>query len=478
MPKLPTLPGVAVKILEAVKSDELSLQELGGIISTDPVLSSEVLKLINSSFFSIPRKVTSVNHAVNLLGLNAVKNLALSFSLVKDFKNAANSRFDYDTFWKGSIIAAITSKYLAKRIRPSFAEDAFFLGLLHNIGMLALNQGIPDQYDLVARERETNSGSWHEAENKVLGFDHAGFGHYLVRSWDMPESFSVPIRFHHAPEELDVHDDELVVPTRILSLASLFMDFFCGSGETLLLGLIESNVQRFGFAETLDINEMTRTIQDQAEEVLPLFEFRITEEINYLQMIEEARKELINLSSDFLNDLLEQRKQIEELSKKATRDGLTGLVNHLFFNEVLDKEIQRCCRYSFPLSLVMGDIDHFKTVNDSKGHLAGDSVLQSVAHCLKNCLRESDSIARYGGEEFAIILPETNLSNARVAAERMRKTVQALQPEFQNTTVPVTMSFGIASWSDQDDAVKNDLIQKADQALYRAKQSGRNKCCT
>lgn len=115
--------------------------------------------------------------------------------------------------------------------------------------------------------------------------------------------------------------------------------------------------------------------------------------------------------------------------------------------------------------------------NDTWGHLAGDHVLKAVAGSLKKGLRECDTVARYGGEEFAIILPETNLANALVVAERMRNAVQQLHANFDGTPIFVTMSFGVSLYSLQDSPTKNAFIKKSDQALYKAKQSGRNRCC-
>ena len=476
IPKLPTLPGVALKILEAVKKDELSLQELGEIISNDPALSSEVLRLINSSFFSLPREVLSVTHAVNLLGSNTIKNIALSFSLVKNFEKLPSSYFDYEQFWKNSVINGISTRLLAKTFLPGFAEDAFFLGLLHNIGILALSQCLPDQYEMVVRETRTSDCNWHEAENKILGFDHTQFGEYLVKSWGLPDNFSVPIRYHHNPEQMDVEELEITRITQILSLASLFTDFFSNSGSTKPLILFESYAEIFGLAGQLDVNETMQLIKEQADEISPLFNVEIRNEEKYFQMIEEARKELIHISSDFINDLLKQKKQIEELNHRAIQDSMTGLMNFHFFNETLEKEINRSMQYRLPLSLIMSDVDHFKRINDTWGHLAGDHILQSIAQCLQKSISEPNTLSRYGGEEFAIILPETDLTQATKIAEALRAEVQELQSEFEGVRIPVTMSFGIADLFFKQDNTKNTLIKKADHALYTAKKSGRNRC--
>ena len=126
--KLPTLPGIAIKILEAVQRPNPDLQEIAEILASDPPLSAEVLKLINSPFFGLSRKVTSVFHAVSMLGMNVIKNIALSFALVKEFSKNSQGDFDYPNFWKYSLTTAIAARKTAESVYRDGAEDAFLLG--------------------------------------------------------------------------------------------------------------------------------------------------------------------------------------------------------------------------------------------------------------------------------------------------------------------------------------------------------------
>ena len=123
--KLPTLPGIALKLMDALRQEEPDLDEITKLISSDPSLSAEILKCINSPFYSLRTKITSVNHAVNLMGLKTVKNLALSFSLVKNFQPEGPFSFDYESFWKDSLIGAVSARSLAADLLPDLSEDAF-----------------------------------------------------------------------------------------------------------------------------------------------------------------------------------------------------------------------------------------------------------------------------------------------------------------------------------------------------------------
>lgn len=173
-------------------------------------------------------------------------------------------------------------------------------------------------------------------------------------------------------------------------------------------------------------------------------------------------------------ELKQQREILENLS---SIDGLTGVPNRRNFDEFLDRNWHFCMRAGKAISLIMIDIDHFKTYNDQYGHLEGDECLKQVAAILKNCInRDTDILARYGGEEFGCVLPVTDMEGALSIAELMRKSVAALAiPHAQSKTAGyVTISLGVASMVPMKDAPAQAIIKVADNALYAAKMSSRN----
>jgi len=339
-----------------------------------------------------------------------------------------------------------------------------------------MNQSMPDQYDLILKEKERNLRSYQEAENLILGFNHMQLGQYLVDSWKLPDIISIPIRYHHEAENLITKDTDVDIITKILHLSSLLIDLNKYEDKRFYIAYaqLEFLIKKYCFQNKIQIEEITKQIHYKTINVFPLFDIEIKEEDDYLKLIEDARDALIHLSSDFIQQVCEQQMRVEALSKQALRDALTNISNYQSFHEYIEKEMTRAKRYGHKLSLIIADIDNFKTINDTYGHLAGDHILKVVSNCLQNALRSSDIVARYGGDEFAIILPETSKIDTMITAERLRENIASLKLEYDNRSLSATISLGITSFEPSKEVDKTELIKEADFALYQAKKAGKN----
>ncbi len=163
------------------------------------------------------------------------------------------------------------------------------------------------------------------------------------------------------------------------------------------------------------------------------------------------------------------------LYRMATLDRMTGLFIHHYFQERLIEEIKRSDRKGTPLTLLMADLDHFKTVNDTFGHTQGDVILKGTSSIIHQNIRGFDIASRYGGEEFAIILPETDIQAAEIIAERLRKKIEDANYKNDENLIKVTISIGLAQYNHKIDKNGMDLINRADSSLYTAKKLGRNR---
>jgi len=181
---------------------------------------------------------------------------------------------------------------------------------------------------------------------------------------------------------------------------------------------------------------------------------------------------LIELFSQLIGASIGNIKLFEKIQRQATTDGLTGLVNHKTFYEILEKELWRSRRYGGRISLIMVDVDNLKKINDAYGHRAGDKAIREISRRIKECIRQIDTAARYGGDEFAVILLNSSLEDATIVAQRMVDAVANSHTTWQREQIPLSISVGLGQYD--ADSTPEDITNRSDQALYLAKQAGKN----
>lgn len=254
------------------------------------------------------------------------------------------------------------------------------------------------------------------------------------------------------------------------------MSFFQGLSLGFMLCLIvltfcvfshrKQSADKRKFVEQLKEAKAANELSEQARQQL-LQE----QQENQYQLEDKVQERTLELNIA----LQELEEANHELEQKNTLDELTGLFNRRFYDQKILAEYRRSKRNLTPLSLVLIDIDHFKAVNDTHGHLAGDECLVWVSEQIKMSLkRSSDTAFRYGGEEFCLILPDTDSQGAIALAEVLRKSVTKQAYRYQNVEIPLTISCGISTYVQQPEIQPEQLFAYADKALYQAKDAGRN----
>jgi diguanylate cyclase len=263
--------------------------------------------------------------------------------------------------------------------------------------------------------------------------------------------------------------------------------------STYLSGIGHDRELAMGDAETLNrnvvdqVNELSQEVS-AARDLAPLQalvgarletiagqvrEFRAREESRFLEQTARGQR-MHQRIAELEGQTRELERSLQQEQLRARLDPLTGIPNRAAFDERLTEEISRFRRFGTPVSVLVWDIDHFKRVNDSYGHRAGDRVLREVAKCFAARLRSTDVLARFGGEEFVMLLIGTKLPEATRKADSLREAIETLRFHFRGTPVRVTISCGVTELRDGDDASR--VFDRADAALYRAKSGGRNVC--
>lgn len=484
--QIPSPPTIAVQILNTVQDSESSLADLEKIISADPALTSKMLRIANSAFYSLPNEVNTINRALSILGTNVIKNIALSFVIPSYLRGDSTSFFDFDYFWRRSVTSAVAAELLVGLLKEK-NEDIFVTAILQDLGILLMYLNKGQEYAMTLKESFDNINiSLIEIEQKKYDFDHQKLGFALLSDWSIPTSITMPMQFHHEPESAP---EEYQKAANILMAANMMSAIYTSGNTGERVQELQVILEEKFSIEPEKSRKLLDDVALTSVDVLQIFDIDPGLMKPYSQMLQEANDALgkLNLSYEqlilelqeskekterFANELREANVQLQEL---AFRDGLTNLYNHRYFQETLGKELERSKRFGRPLSLILFDIDFFKKVNDTYGHPAGDQVLINLANAINSAVRPNDIIARYGGEEFAVILPETGRTGMKVFAERMRRCVESVTTTVKDTPIKVTISGGGTEFSADSGVSQQELLDSADRGLYMSKENGRNR---
>jgi diguanylate cyclase (GGDEF)-like protein len=473
--KLPTPPGVVLRLLELTRKEDVSMREIANTIEMDPALSAKILKFANSPMAGLPRQVNSLQQAVALVGLRGVSIMALSFSLVDRTTTARCRGFDQAMFWSQSLACGVSCRVLAAKVAGLSPEEAFIGGLLSQIGRTLLATGVPKVYAKVLAKSVRAPRDLPSFEREVLGETYANVGAQLLEEWGLPGVFVEAISVYRS-----IDDGVADVPplARLLNAGEIAASIICPDPKSDPASPEEFCVflkACFGVEpeETLaTLHEIASSVEEARELLaMPKGTLRSPEEIEA-----EVRERVAELS--FAGHLERQhiQQENEELTRRATTDQLTGLKNRAAFDQVISLELERAGRSDTSLTLLMIDVDRFKAFNDTYGHQAGDRVLQNVAEVLRDSARRIDFVARYGGEEFAIIAPDTKSRGGIRLAERLRESVEEQVVEWEGQPLSVTISIGVATLTTVAQGFRPAaIIRQADAQLYRAKAGGRNR---
>jgi diguanylate cyclase (GGDEF)-like protein len=483
---LPSPPAIAAQILKTIQDKESSLNDLEKIIAADPALTSKLLRIANSAFYSLPYQVSNVSRALSILGTNVIKNIALSFVIAGNLRGDAEFSFDFDYFWRRSVTAAVAAELVTGLLKEK-DEDIFVTALLQDIGILIMYLSKGHDYNAKLEQCIVNGGTGLiHSEREMYQFDHQQLSCILLESWEIPQSIIRPIRCHHEP---DIAPEEDRKRCSVLYVANLLSVIYSGRETAVNVRELQTKMKAYFNIGADQTRALLDDVAEKSLDILNIFEVDPGQMKPYSQMLQEANDELgkLNLSYEqlvlelkeskekserFADELRKANARLEEL---AFRDGLTTLYNHRYFQEVLSKEMVRARRYKHSLCLIMFDIDYFKKVNDTFGHPAGDQVLINLAQAIGAAIRPNDIIARYGGEEFAVILPETNLTGLKVFAERLRRCAASVTTMIRKHPVEITISCGGVHLSPDDNITQQEFIDRADRGLFLSKKNGRNR---
>ena len=285
---LPTLPAAAVRLLEVLSNDMVDVIEISKIISRDPALSARVLRTVNSPLYGVPQRVSTLSQAVVLLGLQAVKTLALGFSLTFNLRNEGG--FKHLEYWRRSMYSATAAKVIAGRLLGEHEEDCFIAALLMDIGCLVLHKLLRDQYDMLCAEAQSHA-DLPALEKQKLGITHMDVAKILAAHWKLPDVLALPMASHHAPQEVTHLVSRRIV--QVIALAGRCADVFVNKGKTAeSIASVRNALLTDHGLDLSQADALMCVIGQQTAGVAMMFDVKLNSNANYEQILASASEQL------------------------------------------------------------------------------------------------------------------------------------------------------------------------------------------
>ena len=477
-PNLPSLPMVAMELLELTSDPDVALSHIAKVVQHDQALCSKILRTVNSSYYGLSKPCPTITRALAYLGLSTVKSLVLGFSLI-DSTSAKNDDFDLVHYWRRCFQAAAAARRFATTTRVVDPEEAFIAALMQDIGMLAIHAAIGPEYEKVIAETEGDHALLPRHETATLGFTHAEAGAQLAERWHLPTQLVDPIRNHH--RQLERPDQFGPIVNTVILACSVSRVLTAAAPKAALNSLYVMSNMLFGLSES-DTRSVVAMTSEDARELSGLLDVHVGDTPDVTSLLAEAEEAKIKHDLEVQRETMQLRESNEQLAKQALTDGLTQVGNREQFDQELSSRFEQATMFNGSLGLVIADADHFKRLNDEYGHQVGDAVLVELARRLREQTGSAGVVCRYGGEEFGVILPGSSRRDAAKVAEGLRaaigeKPFDLRADELGVDSVEVTVSLGVAAL---EPAVTKHfskpalLVRAADGALYAAKRAGRN----
>lgn len=490
--RLPSLPVVAVRLLERFSDPDVALSCIVEIIQNDPAITAKILRAANSAQYGIGRPVTDLVRAVGLLGKKTVTSLALCFSLSEESMCRGPFAALYKSVWLQCVLQAATAETIARRYDRGMEGEYFANALLADIGRLAMLKSAPAEYAAVAERVGREHLDIENCEDEAFGTTHTGLSIALLEHWNLPERFCNAVRRRNlsAVELANLPPGDERRLSQAVAFATSVGEYFCSDLRGLALARVTDLAAELYAMNPDNVRELLDQIQNRVNAASDLFETDLTKLGSPAELMSEAMEQLGRLSAaaadgvadervrtQLLDENGELKERVQELIHRSTIDALTGVFNRGYFDEQLEERAAVARASKHPLGLLFLDADHFKTINDSFGHPAGDAALKQIASVLTRIVRADDLVARYGGEEFVILVTNhPGTATLEILGERLRAAIEQERIAVDRGVIRVTVSVGgsVIAPPFQADAIPS-LLAAADAALYAAKDAGRNR---
>ncbi len=460
-PNMPTLPAVAVRILELTSRRDVELAEIAKVIENDPAIATRVLKTVNSSFYGLNRRVGSIRQALAYLGMETVKGLVLGFSLARTFDDD-DVIFDFDEYWKRSIFAASAARALASMLRLEDPDEAFVAALVRDLGMVALWRHFGDRYLQILDLSNGDHRSLPDLERRHFEVDHAEIGAGMLEGWNFPSNIVDVVLLHHQGTSVTAQSENL---RRVILLADHVVESLIGDPDRAQAALrrYEEDAALWFDVRRGTVLAALRSITEHAWELAAMFEVSKATDVDIEGLLEEADR---------------QRRSTKVGGPTAKdpdpTDTVTGLPDRTRFQD----DFVACFQDDRPTSVLLVAVDGMRELNRDGGPGTGDAALSRASRAMMRASQElcGDAVRgyRFVGAELAIIVQDETIDRITHLADRIRAAVR-LAPLTDDRLGLKTLgvSIGIAIRGSQDGLQTPDEVLRASMmALSEARRHG------
>jgi diguanylate cyclase (GGDEF)-like protein len=461
---LPSVPAVVVQVLDlAHDMDSISTSDLARVVERDPAIVAKILKVANSVYYGVSQEVSTLDRAIALLGLAETMNLALSFSLVRGLKSKSVLNFDHRQYWRRAVMCAVAVTETGLMLQIAQRGELFLAGLMLDIGMLALNEALPE-YGRLSVSSLNDHFRLVEIENNELGTDHAVVGAWLLQRWGLPESLVSTVYNSHT----DKKNNSSLINT--VSLGSRIADIWINTESFKALEDVIHVADELFSMERERVDHLLAKTAEVFPEMVADLDMDIGEDFEVDKLLDQSRSALAEINVQML-------REARKLVAQAQCDSLTMLYNRTYLERNLENQFALSVNTGNPLSAIFVDVDRFKTINDVYGHAVGDGVLIEIARTIQAAIRNYDTAVRYGGDEFVALLANAPKAIALDVSERIRSMVaDKIYSTAEGVEFRATVSVGYATLTPESGIkTASDLLDAADKKLYAAKSTGRNR---
>jgi len=421
-PSLPSLPAVALRVIELAGKEGVVMKELAATIEQDQGLSAKVLRTVNSSFYSVRTKCSTISKALVLLGLGPVKTLSLGFSLVSAVADSGDDAFDFKSYWRRGLYSGVAAKCLAEAAGYKCAEEAFLGGLLQDVGMVAMRRAIGKPYLDVLAQTKGDHRKLVKLEVDTFEIQHPEIGAMLAKRWKLPDELVLPVKYHERPTAAPKECTQLV---RCVGLGNFAHDALTEADPTDAMRKLYTRCEEWLSMPPTKVDEVMRRIGTAVREMSTLFSLDTGSSTNVDDVLRQAEAQLTAMTKSGERATAPAGSGLESLLKDSGEfDPLTGVIARGGFDGALRQAFASAAKENDSTSLIEVSIDGLKDVNTAGSPDTADDVVVGVATLMKKHFEPMGGlVCRLTPEIFAAVMPGSSGAEARAVSEEFRLAV-------------------------------------------------------